>query len=116
MGLDTTHNAWHGSYSTFARFREKVAAAIGINLSEMDGFGGTVKWESLPPDDLHLFLNHSDCDGSLSPRECALIALRLVQIGPKLSSDGPFSDRKSAKQFANGCWQAAQRNETLEFH
>jgi hypothetical protein len=24
MGLDTTHDAWHGAYSAFMRWREKV--------------------------------------------------------------------------------------------
>jgi len=30
MGLDTTHGAWHGSYSAFMRWREKVAEVAGL--------------------------------------------------------------------------------------
>ena len=29
MGLDTTHNAWHGSYTGFSRWRTAVANAAG---------------------------------------------------------------------------------------
>jgi hypothetical protein len=29
MGLDTTHNAFHGAYSSFMRFREGVITATG---------------------------------------------------------------------------------------
>lgn len=39
MGLDTTHNAWHGSYGSFHRFRCEVAKAAGLPpLELMDGF------------------------------------------------------------------------------
>lgn len=40
MGLDTTHNAWHGSYSGFARFRNEIATAIGWG-HEDNSFGST---------------------------------------------------------------------------
>ena len=29
MGLDISHDAWHGAYSAFNRFRQKVAQAMG---------------------------------------------------------------------------------------
>lgn len=38
MGLDTTHNAWHGSYSSFNSFRERIAKHLGIPLLFMEGF------------------------------------------------------------------------------
>lgn len=38
MGLDTTHNAWHGPYSSFNRWRHWLAEQIGIPLELMDGF------------------------------------------------------------------------------
>ena len=38
MGLDTTHNAWHGSYGAFNVWRTEIAKCIGIPLSLMEGF------------------------------------------------------------------------------
>ena len=38
MGLDTTHDCWHGAYSAFMRWRRAVARAAGIPLDLMDGF------------------------------------------------------------------------------
>lgn len=38
MGLDTTHDCWHGSYGSFSIFREKLAEAAGIPLDLMEGF------------------------------------------------------------------------------
>lgn len=39
MGLDTTHDAWHGAYSAFMRWREKIAAVAGFPpLRLMEGF------------------------------------------------------------------------------
>lgn len=37
MGLDTSHNAWHGSYSSFNNWRRTIANAIGIPLDLMRG-------------------------------------------------------------------------------
>ena len=39
MGLDTTHKCWHGTYSTFMRWREKIAELAGLPpLQLMEGF------------------------------------------------------------------------------
>jgi hypothetical protein len=38
MGLDTTHNAWHGPYSSFNQWRHWLAEQIGIPLEIMEGF------------------------------------------------------------------------------
>jgi hypothetical protein len=39
MGLDTTHDCWHGAYSAFSRWREKLAEAAELPpLALMDGF------------------------------------------------------------------------------
>ena len=45
MGLDTTHDCWHGPYSSFMRWREEVARAVGVPLWLMEGFygGGTAR-------------------------------------------------------------------------
>ncbi len=38
MGLDTSHDCWHGAYSAFGRWREKLAEVAGIPLPLMEGF------------------------------------------------------------------------------
>lgn len=41
MGLDTTHNAWHGAYSAFNRWRTEIARVAGLPpLDFMEGFYG----------------------------------------------------------------------------
>lgn len=32
MGLDTTHDAWHGAYSAFSRWRDKLAEVAGFTF------------------------------------------------------------------------------------
>lgn len=38
MGLDTSHDAWHGGYGRFDRWRVWLAWQIGIPLDLMEGF------------------------------------------------------------------------------
>jgi hypothetical protein len=39
MGLDTTHGAWNGSYSSFHAWRQEIARVAGLPpLDLMDGF------------------------------------------------------------------------------
>lgn len=41
MGLDTSHDCWHGAYSAFTRWRQKLAEAAGYTLHHdvMAGYG-----------------------------------------------------------------------------
>lgn len=152
MGLDTTHGAWHGPYSSFNRFRERLAGFYGIPLSLMQGFyeeGGAfdplsmvrlacsknafgeddqlknltgylpLKWDSFKPNPIHELLNHSDCDGDISPESCLAIADELAKLINDIHIETPtvndmwFIDK--LKQFEAGCREAAVKNETLVF-
>jgi hypothetical protein len=84
MGLDfCAHISWpvgkraHWSYSGFNQFRGRLAKEVGFNLDQMRGFGGDIEWSTLPPDDIHLLLNHSDCEGELTAEECNRVIPRL---------------------------------------
>jgi hypothetical protein len=79
MGLDFSHGDAHWSYSGFNDFREWVARLIGLNLADMDGFGGLGSWDDVD-DPLVPLLNHSDCDGELSVAECQAVAPRLRSV------------------------------------
>jgi hypothetical protein len=117
MGLDTTHDCWSGPYSSFNSWRKNVAKAVGINLKEMVGFGGVIPWDETQSDPLHILLNHSDCDGSISWEQCDAIADRLEQVVPLLPADEglPHGDREIAKRFIAGLRDAAERKENVEF-
>jgi hypothetical protein len=58
MGLDTTHDAWHGAYSAFMRWREKIAEVAGLPpLRLMEGFYAPLDGNEtgMPPT---FYLNH----------------------------------------------------------
>jgi hypothetical protein len=90
MGLDTTHDCWHGPYSAFMRWRERlVRLAWGGggdegwargNIWNYPGFHGaeyhkedTTSPEPLPwPEDdaLVTLINHSDCEDEIAAELC----------------------------------------------
>lgn len=120
MGLDVSHDAWHGAYSAFNRFRTKICQVAGLgNLEDWEGFGGTKKWPSVEKEPLVALLYHSDCDGEIPPEECVGIARRLRELAPNIPDEdgGGYirNWRGSVLQFAEGCEAAAAANEPLEF-
>lgn len=112
MGLDTSHDAWHGAYSAFMRWRQEIARAAGLPpLVLMEGFFQAeqcgralwtkgqrgenpmldavkaqlpIKWSCLKPSPLHTLLHHSDCDGEISWKDCGAIAAALEKLLPNL--------------------------------
>ena len=112
MGLDFSHSDAHWSYSGFMHFRTRLADEVGIDLSRMDGFDGIERWDGIE-DDIVPFLNHSDCDGTLSPEQCKTIAPRIEQLIAKWD-DGDY-DKQHAERLLEGMNLAAKLNETLVF-
>lgn len=50
MGLDCTHDAWHGAYSAFMRWRRMIATAAGLPpLDLMEGFYCKLDGSDGPP-------------------------------------------------------------------
>ena len=119
MGLGTTHNAFHGGYGYFMRFREALMQAIGgPPLRTMEGFNESSgalhsSWEPWLDHDLYPLLNHSDCDGFLTPSECARVAQGLNKVIASKKLNKEFED--AAFQFMTGCLDAARCEEELEF-
>lgn len=114
MGLDFSHGDVSFAYSGFNRFRTRLAKDIGIDLNSMVGFRGDIPWEQAPRDPLLPLLNHSDCDGELTPEECKSIAPRLREIVNRWTDD-PI-DRTRGLQLADAMDEAAAAGEPLEFH
>jgi len=125
MGLDTSHDCWHGSYGSFNRWRIEVARAAGLPpldlmVGHYDGHGVTdpailstlpISWDAVRPTPLRLLLNHPDCEGELAWQDCAAIADALEALIPSM---GEWTDR--TQQFVNGLRLAAKRKENVDFH
>ncbi|MEK9726025.1 MAG: hypothetical protein VW405_21410 [Rhodospirillaceae bacterium] len=133
MGLDTTHDCWHGAYSAFHRFRHGIARAIGLDLASMQGFSEStvtgqgragIAWSLLKPDPIHILLNHSDCEGEIAVPNLLPLAARLEELIPALAAIdgvepgvGHLSSglASAAKRFADGLRRAAAAGEAVEF-
>lgn len=134
MGLDTSHDCWHGGYISFNVWREKLAEAAGLPpLQLMSGhYGGElkncasgpfksyieqvqhnlpIKWEALKPDVLYVLLDHSDCDGEIPADVCDSLADRLEELLPAMTGDWYGRTR----QFIDGLRLAASENNPVEF-
>jgi len=71
-----------------------------------------ISWDSIK-DDIKPLLDHSDCDGILTPEECTKVAPRLRE----LVSAWPDDDRDKIKALllAEGMDEAVNSGENLEF-
>lgn len=128
MGLDTSHDCWHGAYSAFMRWRETIAQAAGLPpLQLMEGFYSPpdkgmsilyagpdgaaylkhideqlpIKWGCLKPSPIHILLNHSDCEGEIAHEDCAAIADTLEALLtnlPKGDAGGHIGDFRGKTQ------------------
>jgi hypothetical protein len=103
------------SYSGFNRFRELVASKAGISLDSMVGFGGQMAWEDLAGEALLPLLNHSDCDGELTPEECKTVAPRLRELAPQLKDRSYNYDECHALLLADMMDFAAKVGKPLIF-
>lgn len=135
MGIDFRHDRPDGhhcpqwAYGGFNRFRERLAASEGFILSEMQGFSnsryfeddykpGGRSWDEITTD-LKPLLNHSDCDGELTPEECAQVAPRLREVAESWPREGVTMadafDYRGALKLAECMEICASNNEKLEF-
>jgi hypothetical protein len=138
MGLDTSHDAWHGAYSAFGRWRLHVVKAAGYETVQdgpytyaaidwdavtKDNLAG--KWEAPPADPLMVLIAHSDCDGQIMPEDAARLADRLEELLPAIEAseipDGGHIGRAggyagATRRFIAGCRAAASAGEPIDFH
>jgi hypothetical protein len=57
-----------GSYNGFHEWRVALASLNGMDLTEMEGFGGDKRWTRKEP--FYELLSHCDCEGDLTEEEC----------------------------------------------
>lgn len=133
MGLDTSHECWHGAYSAFYRFRHELAKAAGYPIAEERGLEVMdLPWDlytednlmgdwndEVPEDPLLVLLVHSDCDGVIHPKQGAPLADRMEELIPKLPAGvggGHIGDwRDTVQQFVDGLRSAALHGDDVEF-
>ena len=129
MGLDCSHDAFHGAYSAFDRFRRAVCEATGGKWPDTmatDGHGYWTFGEGRTNDGnpgLYAFLCHSDCDGEIGPELCGKLAVEMEAILPALDAKGLGGGHIErfggyggvARRFIAGCRAAHAANEPLEF-
>lgn len=119
MGLDISHGAWNGAYSSFMRWRIEIAKAAELpDLEIMEGFtnGDGKPWDSSHP--LTPLLNHSDCDGEIEVKDLPGIISGLELLLPQFDKElgGHIGNMAYKTQtFIEGCKRALELNEPLEF-
>lgn len=112
MGLDFDKSDARWSYGCFMRFRTDLALLIGIVLDDMQGFGGAKEWPAEKDEPLVGLLNHSDCDGELTAKQCAAIGPRLREVAPKLPSE---YDRDTAERLAEDLIACGKKRQKMVF-
>lgn len=107
-----SHDAFHGPYSVFQKFRLAVAMVYGKKYT-MDSFNP----EGYPG--ITVFLAHNNSYQWIEPETCTQIANDLEGLLPQLedaSSEGYARLHvELARKFIAGCRKAAAANEPLTF-
>jgi hypothetical protein len=142
MGLDCSHNAWHGSYSSFNAWRKRLAEVAGLPpLELMEGFYVSfIGSDRVAPATLHHGENQLDhlyrLDAKLPIKWSCLTPNPLYQLLHHSDCDGDIKPSKcvaiadeldklvplldnwhknSAIQFSTGLRLAAQQRKSLLF-
>lgn len=126
MGLDTSHDCWHGPYSWFARWRLSLAKTLAMPTLTDERFGveryelpdGEWQarnymgwWDENPENILTVLFVHSDCDGYIFPQHAEPLADALEKIRTNDEDMDYLTD-----QFVAGLRKAADNWEIVEFH
>ena len=135
MGLDTTHDCWHGPYSQFMRWRQWLNLFVMSDRAEQGdkraqqiaNMGATVgaiqlAWaeghyedQSIP---INVLMGHSDCDGDIPAEICGPLADALEALLEKhMPQRGIYDEQRPAtERFIRGLRRAVAAGEAVEFH
>lgn len=98
-------------------FKSLVIAGDSGERGRMPGFDkyighqSVISWDKCN-DPIKPLLNHSDCNGILTPEECLTVAPRLRELISQWAEDD--QDKIRALLLAEGMERAAEANENLE--
>jgi hypothetical protein len=132
MGLDCSHDCFHGAYSSFNRWRNEIARIAGYEFEEYDGIQAPVldwdnltqknvegEWDKTPDEPLLVLFAHSDCDGVIHPEQAKALADRLDAVKHKLPKKKDWghigSWQETTQKFIDGLLLAAENGEDVEF-
>lgn len=125
MGLDTTHDCWHGPYSAFMRWREglhvHIMAARGTpDPLGLDGYRRAMEQGLWPYNDendpLDVLMSHSDCDGEIAAEMCGPLADALEKLLERMPPRALYDTlRPATERFIAGLRRAAAAGEAVEF-
>lgn len=119
MGLDTTHDCWHGPYSAFQRWREAVQVAAGwhlevvndsppyrwpreVNATALTEANFEGEWETVPEDPLIVLVAHSDWSGVI-PRDALIpLAERLDGVAERMGATDGQKPESWLAEFGHG--------------
>lgn len=132
MGLDTTHDCWHGSYGGFSAFRKELGRAAGFDVANYDWDSITNDqllghWGDHPPviqngiydpprhDPILYLLLHQDCEGEIEWRNLAGLKESLEKLRDSGHRFTDYTD-KCLDQFIEGLGVAIHCGESVGFH
>lgn len=138
MGLDVSHDCWHGAYSAFSRWRDELARVAGYEFRQVEGefkpfpdvdwtkyhadlVNGPLMghWAETPEDPLLILIVHSDCDGMIYHPQLKPLADRLTELLPLLPKTDDWghigSWRVKTQNFIDGLLEAHEAGEDVEF-
>jgi hypothetical protein len=119
MGLDTTHDCWHGPYSAFMRWRCQLNHRIRHNGTHREDLEqawdeGFYADQTVP---INVLMGHSDCDGIIAAAACGPLADALQLMVDGVAGRADYDSwTPAARRFIAGLRLAAARNEDVEFH
>ena len=122
MGLDTSHDCWHGPYSSFMRWRVHLHSLLESKTIVGDPYEALkAAWNDGHYDDqtvpINVLMVHSDCDGEIATAMCGPIADALEALLPRMPERAVYDAYRGATlRFINGLREAAEAGEDVEFH
>lgn len=125
MGLDVSHETWHGGYPLFNAWRDQIAEAAGYMVCKTVIFDDENRpsrfedmimldwghipeetfvgeWEEVPPDPLLILFCHSDCDGIIHWEHAELLANRLEELLPGLCDEAGIKNKPGETSIKGG--------------
>ena len=117
MGLDTTHDCWHGPYSMFMEWRRQLhryTAPDQTRTLEEAWDAGDYADQSKP---INVLMQHSDCDGEIEAEMCGPLADALQELVDRMPARGMYDNaRPATERFITGLRKAAEAGEAVHFY
>lgn len=120
MGLDTTHDCWHGPYSAFMRWRVELHRLLNPEETGDPYDNLRAAWGRGRYDDqtvpINVLMNHSDCDGDIPVEVCGPLADALEVLLPQMPERALYdSYRPATERFIRGLRRAAAAGQPVHF-